>query len=244
MRKPIKARREGGFAYREMEDIWSRPKRKFIKMVDAIIKPLHVLLKCRRFRCYVENTLGGHTGRILSLRRQGRHEVAARVALSGIEKSRDAKPPFGLDFGFDMVHAHFWTFMSLGVCDADKVRDPGLREEFITQLLAGVEPLKGYDVANSFLTAAHWRYAEGRLAEAVHFAEIASNADPTWGDPDFFLGWYCLKHNHSGALDHLVRAVTKDGRMLEQISENRLCRETPDIVAKLEERFSEPKTFH
>ena len=196
----------------------------------ALMPVVWPLLRIGPVRRYLGGTIGGRFGAIYSRQKRGNHAEAADLAVQALKKFRYQRPGI---LGFSQAEFFWWQFMQAAVVSLDKYEDPDRRDEVIELARMGIEPFEGYDVAYSFLAFARWRYQQRDFDAALQFATIASRADATWAEPDFFMGWFCLALGRGDAMAHLSLAVDKDPRILERIVADPLCRKHSHIIEAL-----------
>lgn len=194
------------------------------------LRPIMLLPPIRR---YLSRTIGGITGAIGQCWRQGDYEKAARIAIFGLKKYRHKTDGV---FG-SMTHHHWWGFMQMATESLEQLRDvdSDIKAQLITLAEGGIPPFEGYDVAYSYLAFSRWRLREKAYDEAIAFAKIASDADETWGEPDFLLGRCSFVIDAGDPIEHLAKAIKKDHRMLFRISNDKVCKRHPHVIAKLKE---------
>lgn len=180
-------------------------------------------------------TAGARIGTISRYAERGEHEAAAALAIKALKDYRHQKETVWLPKGRD----YWWMYMDLAASNLEKCDDREKWEELIEMASNGIKPFQGYDVASSFLAFSRWKYRVGDHDRAIEFAQIAANADATFGEPDFLLGWYRLVLGGGDALDHLSAAVRKDKRIIFQIAKDPECRKHPHILQKLKEIAAE-----
>jgi len=220
--------------YRDVESIDKKPFKepRFTKFFMVLLR---LLKKIPVFRKYASESYGGLEGAIFHCWDRGDYDRATRIAIFGLKKHRNRKgkilPP-------EIYHGYWWTLMKIGADSARHISNAHLKKSIIDQANLGIEPFEGYDVAYSFLEFSKWKYEEKNEKEAIEYAMLASNADETWGEPDFILGWYALVLGHDGAECHFDKAIEKDLRKLGQILDNDVCKRFPGIIANLESKYS------
>lgn len=179
----------------------------------------------------LDNSLGGRTGAISRCAARGKHDKAVALAIDALKTYLHHSSRFPFPTGQDL----WWVFMKFAVDSLQTYDDPDTWDELIEMAQIGVEPFEGYDVAQSYLAFSQWKYRAGDYEAAFTFAETASRADSTWGEPDFVLGWYCLALGGGDALVYLTKAISKDRGILFRIASDPLCRQHPHIIQKLKE---------
>lgn len=183
---------------------------------------------------YISESMGGLSGRIFRCWEKENYEEASRIAIHALEKYRNKKSKL-LPF---MDHHHWWRFMKHGVDSARMIENKEIQGKLVQYANSGIEPFEGFDVAYSYLQFSKWEYQAVNYKEAIKFAEIASEADSTWAEPDFLLGWYGLLLSTGKAEDHLSMAIDKDKRILFRIANNEICKQYPHIINKLKAKYS------
>ncbi len=177
----------------------------------------------------LNDTVGGLNSQIFRCWEAARYEEAVNIALYALDKYRDNNNG---SLGF-MNHHHWWSFMRYAVKSIEKSGDLGNMKQTLERAREGIEPFEGYDVAFSFVAFSLWKFKEERIEEAVDLAKTASEADPTWGYPEFLLGWYCLVAGGGDASRHLANAVQRDPRIIFRVASDPICHARPDISSKL-----------
>jgi len=217
---------------RDIEDIGCGPFKEpwFTKCFGGMLR---LLLKIPPFKRYLLETAGGLSGSIFRCWKQKEFQEATEIAIHALQKFRNKKSKI-LPM---MDHHHWWSFMKLGVDSANNIENEELEEKLITLATTGIEPIEGYNVAYSFLEFSRWKYRAEKYEEAVKYAKVASQADGTWTEPDFLLGWYGLLLGTGNAVEHLSRAIEKDHRVLFRVVNNDVCKQYPHIVNKLKEKY-------
>ncbi len=178
--------------------------------------------------------MGGLSGSIFRCQRSGDYSKATETAIYALEKYRHKKSRFLPE----MDHHHWWSFMRNAVESAKQIDDYELKEKLINLAEHGIEPFEGSFVAVAFLEFSRWKYREEIYDKAIAYAKIAAEADGTWAEPDFILGWYGLILGKGDAEKHLTQAIEKDKRILFRVVNNDICKQYPAIIQKLKEKYS------
>lgn len=218
---------------RDREKILRKPSKVgvVLMVLVRVLKPvLWPLTQIGPIRRYLGGTIGGRFGSIYGCQKRGDHAKAADLAVQALKKFRYQRPGVVVLGGADFF---WWQYMYAAVVSLDKLEDQDQRDELIELARNGIEPFEGYDVAYAFLTFARWKYQQRDFDTAIEFATVASKADATWAEPDFFMGWFCLALGRGDAMAHLSLAVDKDPRILERIVEDTVCRQHPHIIEGL-----------
>jgi tetratricopeptide (TPR) repeat protein len=217
---------------KELEDNW-KSSAKTVAAVDAlepVLRPLiRSLWRIGFIGRFLGRTTGGRTGAISRYTKRGEHDRAADLAIEALKEYRHQPEGTWSPSGRD----YWWMFMHFAARSLEECGDQEKRDQVIEMARNGVEPFHGYHVALSFLAFSRWKYREGDYDAAIEFAEIAANADETWAEPDFVLGWYCSVLGIGDAMKHLARAVRKDRRILSRIAQDPVCGRHPHIIQKL-----------
>ena len=185
---------------------------------------------------YISNSIGGLQGRIVRCFDDKDYKKAAEIAIHALRRYRHKKSKL---FSYlDIDHHHWWVFMKLAVDAARMTDSKEFHSEIVTLASEGIEPFIGYDVAYSYLIFSGWAFESGDYERAIEWAETASNADDTWAEPDYLLGWYNLRRNNDEAESHFIRAIKKDPRILFKIEEDGLCKKHPQLIDALKRKYS------
>lgn len=218
---------------KDIEEIESKPFKE-PPLTKFFVSMFRLLSKIPPIKRYLNESIGGLNGCIFKLWESNKYEEATKVALFGLEKYRHKKSKM-LPF---MNHSHWWQLMQLGVESATNTDKQELKDKLIEHAVSGIEPFEGYDVAQTYLELSKWQYQINEHEKAVEYAKIASEADSTWAEPDFILGWYGLVLGKGDAEMHLSHAIEKDPRILFRIASNDICQQYPHIINKLKEKYS------
>lgn len=116
------------------------------------------------------------------------------------------------------------------------VRDVILEDNLILVGSLGPRPLKGYDVAYSFVGYSLWLFERGDIWAAISMVKVAEQADPTWGYPEYLHGWYGLFTTGVNSVDHFARAVQIDWSFLQRMKQDRTCRAHPSLLHEVQKR--------
>lgn len=136
----------------------------------------------------------------------------------------------------------WWYLMRFAVASIQErqinwlIRDTRLENHFILLGNLGPRPLKGYDVAYSFVGYSLWLFERGDISSAVTMIKIAEQADETWGYPEYLHGWYGLFTTGINSADHFTRAVHIDWSFLQRMKRDRACRAHPEILHEVQRR--------
>lgn len=136
----------------------------------------------------------------------------------------------------------WWYLMRFGVAIAQErqinwlVRDIVLEDNLALLGSLGPRPLKGYDVAYSFVGYSLWMFERGDVLGALNLIKIAEDADETWGYPEYLHGWYGLFTQGVDSVSHFTRAVHIDWSFLQRMKNDRTCREHPDVLHEVQKR--------
>lgn len=136
----------------------------------------------------------------------------------------------------------WWYLMRFGVAIAQErqinwlIRDIVLEDNLTLLGSLGPRPLKGYDVAYSFVGYSLWMFERGDVLGALNLVKIAEDADETWGYPEYLHGWYGLFTQGVDSVSHFTRAVHIDWSFLQRMKNDRTCREHPDVLHEVQKR--------
>lgn len=203
-----------------------------VNVVARVTRPLlRVLYKFGPLRRAVAKSHGARVGAISGCSQRGEHDEAVALAIDALKAYRHQPAGKFIPSG----SSSWWFLMHLAVRSLEECDDRDTWDELIEMARNGVEPFEGYSFAQSYLGFSLWKYRYGEHDAAVEFAEIAARADPTWGEPDFVLGWYCLAVGGGDPLAHLTKAIRKDRGILFRIARDPLCRQHPHIIQRLKE---------
>jgi hypothetical protein len=147
----------------------------------------------------------------------------------------------GTVFRNDLSH-RWWYLMRFGVAVAQErqinwlIRDIVLEDNLILLGSLGPRPLKGYDVAYSFVGYSLWLFERGDVWGAINMVKLAEQADETWGYPEYLHGWYGLFTNGVDSVEHFARAVHIDWSFLQRMKQDKTCRQHPEVLHEVQKR--------
>jgi len=136
----------------------------------------------------------------------------------------------------------WWYLMRFGVAIAQErqinwlIRDIQLEDNLILIGSLGPRPLKGYDVAYSFVGYALWMFERGDVWGAINLVKMAEEADETWGYPEYLHGWFGLFTTGVDSVEHFSRAVHIDWSFLQRMKQDKTCREHPEVLHEVQKR--------
>lgn len=145
------------------------------------------------------------------------------------------------DFRKDPAY-RWWYLMRFAIAVAQErqinwlVRDIALEDNLILLGSLGPRPLKGYDVAYSFVGFSLWLFERGDIWGAINMVKIAEQADETWGYPEYLHGWYGLFTTGVDSVEHFARAVHIDWSFLQRMKQDKTCKEHPEVLHEVQKR--------
>lgn len=213
---------------KELEKVYAKPP-KIPRFSGGFIAVLRLFMHIRPIRKWLSNTVGGLNGAIFECFKSNDYEKAAKIAVYALKRYRYKSSrlfPFA-------PHFHWWGFMKLAAQSLDRCESKDMRNDVIRMAREGIEPFGGYDVAYSFDRFSRWKFSDEDFEAAIELAKIASQADETWPEPDFLLGWYAFVLCRDDPIPHLRRAIEKDGRILFRLSKDPLYQQNPDVLRRL-----------
>ncbi len=144
---------------------------------------------------------------------------------------------------FRKKHVHrWWYLMRFAIAVSQErqinwlVRDVVLEDNLILLGSLGPRPLKGYDVAYSFVGYSLWLFERGDIWGAINMVRIAEQADETWGYPEYLHGWYGLFTTGVDSVEHFARAVHIDWSFLQRMKQDKTCKEHPEVLHEVQKR--------
>jgi len=214
-----------GNDYKQVKESWFA---RFFLLIVRLARKVPYLRK------KINESEGGLSGAIFRCQADGDHFQATRIAIFALEKFRNKK----CRLVPGMEHHTWWSFMRHATESAGQTDDDMLKEKLIALAENGIEPFQGIFVAKSFLEFSRWRYRAEIYDKAIEYAKIAADADYTWAEPDFLLGWYGLVLSTGNAETYLSQAIEKDERILFRVLNNDICKQYPSIIKRLKEGYS------
>jgi hypothetical protein len=137
---------------------------------------------------------------------------------------------------------HWWYLMRFAIAIAQErqinwlVRDIVLEDNLTLIGSLGPRPLKGYDVAYSFVGFSLWLFERGDVWGAINLVKIAEEADPTWGYSEYLHGWYGLFTSGVDSVSHFSKAVNIDWSFLQRMKQDKTCRQHPEVLHEVQKR--------
>ena len=222
-----------GMTKKDLDEFAARPNRfkRFIEAVaPALVRMLRLVTRIGPLRRALARTAGGRMGAICRHKERGEHKQAVAAALEALKQKKWPDGDNGED-AWDLG----WLFLSSAAESLAQYDDPATWDELIAVAEAAPPPVGEYCAASTYVSFARWKTRQADYRAALAFVETASRADRTWAEPDFLLGWLYLVIGGGDPLSHLMEAVQKDPGMLSLIARDPICRQRPDILAKLKE---------
>ena len=219
---------------KDIEEIQKKPSKE-PRFTGFFLSILRLLMKIPLIKKVASESVGGLFGSIFRCWEHEDYEKATKIAIYALEKYKNKNRKITLLA--DYYKFIWWSFMRCGVDSAQHIENKELRNKLIEHAKSAIEPYNNYDAAYSYLEFSRWMYQSEQYDAAIRYAEIASNADITWAEPDFILGWYSLLLNKGNVEAFLSMAIKKDQRILFRISNNDICKQYPHILNKLKVQY-------
>ena len=119
------------------------------------------------------------------------------------------------------AHYEWWQFMRYAASAADKLNDIDKKAELISLAENAFPPFNGEGVARAFCAFARWKGAEVDYKGAFEYSNRAKDADETYADAHYLLGWYGLLLGEADPIEHFRNAIKHDiGYLLVMTTEN------------------------
>ena len=214
--------------YAELDKFTSQtPKRSLLGKVIGRLLP--VMIKIPWYRRYWVTTSAGLYARIRIHSKKADHIKAVQLAVYALTRFRRVNR---WCFDARMNRSQWWQFMVCAVDGAHQLDNYDIKESLIDIGTLVDFPKRGYGVAYSYLAYSGWKFQCKEYHEAMRFAHIAAQADPTWAEVDFALGWYSLVLGRglNGAQAYLESAVQKDHTLLFKIANDNICKQYPSLI--------------
>ena len=111
--------------------------------------------------------------------------------------------------------------------------NPQIEEELIHLSEKLSLQIKSYDVSYCYVGFSLWLFERSQVISAREMVEIAAEAYPTWGYPDYLLGWYGLFLGSTNTIDHFRNAINKDWSFLQKIKQDKTCQQFPNLIKEV-----------
>jgi len=140
--------------------------------------------------------------------------------------------------------SRWWQFLSCGVYCAEMLGREDEKERLLSLGTAREGRERARDGAYCFSHFSRWKYAEGDYDTATEYAEIAREADSSFAEAHFLLGWYALFVRESDPVEHFRAAIENDGSYLARIVDDPEIMNFPHLRAQLRKpRLVKPATI-
>ena len=166
------------------------------------------------------------------LRRQGNYPALYALLLACLSKDNFKKKQ----------NYRWWYLMRFAVAAVQerqinwRIRDIVLEDNLTLLGSLGPRPLKGYDVAYSFLGYSLWLFERSDIEGAISMIKIGELADPTWGYHEYLHGWYGLFTTGIDSVEHFARAVHIDWSFLQRMKQDKTCLAHPNVLHEVQKR--------
>ncbi len=151
------------------------------------------------------------------------------MAIEAMKECWDLSPDGAMPNG----HIYRWYLMRLAAENLERCGAHDKLDNLIEWANAETERPGDNEAAKTYICFSLSKYRRGDREAAIRYAQIASECDETWAEPDFILGWYALVLGEGDAQEHLTHAVRKDPRILPRIEQDEVCQRHPHIIRKL-----------
>lgn len=175
------------------------------------------------------------------------HYYAAKTYLHYLSKS--SKFPDLIHFLIviitesDLDKEKIWSLCKIGTY-AVQVRQMSPDVVILTKIdeLIGLIPDKlavqlSYDCSYTLVCLSLWRFQRGQMEWALKLAALASQADPTWGYPDYLLGWYGCFTLEFDPLPHFLEAINKDWRYAKRILNDKIIQNQTEVLKQIKHKL-------
>ncbi len=186
----------------------------------------NLLLKVPFFRRYKELSDGGLDTLVKNLNAEGDYQNAFKYALIWMEGNCNKTSGYS--------HSRWWGLMLQAIKSG--ARFPEGKEPYddlirIVESDCGVA--EGRLAAECLNKLALWGFNFSDHEKCVELAQRASNADSTWGESHFILGWLHLSLDKDASIGYFNNAITLDPEYLMRIEKDSRCRSYPEVIQKL-----------
>jgi hypothetical protein len=94
-----------------------------------------------------------------------------------------------------------------------------------------------YDCSYTLICLSLWRFQRGQMEMALKLAALAAQADPTWGYPDYLLGWYGCFTLEFDPTPHFLEAIHKDWRYTKRILNDKIILNQTEIIKQIKHKL-------
>jgi hypothetical protein len=215
---------------KEPEELWETWWFKALLRLGApMVKVINYVPLLRRFNeralRYIESTSYCMLMDAYRMLKEKKYEEVLSICTDGLLRFRNKTG--------SSAHYEWWQFMRYAVSATNKLNDIDKKAQLISLAEDGFPPFKGNGVAGSFCIFARWRSAEGDYKGAIEYAYRAKDADETYADAHYLLGWYSLSLGEADPIEHFRNAIKHDIGYLQLITNDPLVSEYPLIIKRL-----------
>jgi hypothetical protein len=199
------------------EKNWFKTLSRLINILIKIIPPL---------RKFVAKSIPNLSRRTQKLYREGKYIEALELSIIGLVKCGRKN---------EMYNWYWWSFLSYAVYCADCLKSAKIMNLLISISKKSPQPHEGSDAAYCYCRFSHFKYAQEEYDAAIHYADLAKNADDKSGEAYYLLGFYELFINEDDPMKYFSAAVERDHKILSWISHHPYIKEFPGIINELTE---------
>jgi hypothetical protein len=193
---------------------------------SPFLQGLNKLFSLIGLKHFWRTTYVGLTLQVAQLRRQGQQLEALNLLIQGLTQCH---------FWTNHV-ARWWRLMRIAVSIAqdmqfnlkEKTCEP--LQKLIKLSANSPQPWQGYDVAYSFVSFSLWSFEMGKTHKAVDYVNTAIHADPSWGYPEYLLGWYGLLLEGIDPVPHFVKGIQANWSFFQRLKQDPLCQHFPEVL--------------
>lgn len=110
-------------------------------------------------------------------------------------------------------------------------------EELIALIPDKLAVQLSYDCSYTLICLSLWLFQRGQMEWALKLAALASQADPTWGYPDYLLGWYGCFTLEFDPLPYFLEAINKDWRYAKRILNDKIIQNQTEVIKQIKHKL-------
>ncbi len=89
-------------------------------------------------------------------------------------------------------------------------------------------------VASSFIELSRWSFKDKDTDSMIRLAKCAGEKDPSWGEPDFLIGWYGLFVDGIDYIGYFKSSITKERKYINRIKNDKECSHNKKVISFIE----------
>lgn len=204
-----------------------------VQSQNTLLQGLNNLISFLGLKSFWIKTYYGLNMQVVLLRQHGQQIEALNLIIQGLNENQF----------WGNYTAKWWHLMHIAVSIAQDLSLNAQHQacEPLMHLLklsmVGPQPWQGYHVAYSFASFSLWSFQFGKTQRAIEQVNIAIHADPSWGYPEYLLGWYGLVLEGIDPVPHFVKAIHINWSFFQRLRQDPFCQRFPDVLQAVQQQI-------